>query len=276
MKHLILLITILLSLNSYAQITGTAEYRYFYNSEILFYETKQSPYGFDYEEKTVANQHANTLVGVAINIPFNIFEESPIYSNKFSLDAKYSVQADHVVNRFVQQFYNFSLNYRLLNNEDVYLTTSTFISEIFNNPKRTVIDGNNFKIGLNYNVVNQKFPNIVNFYASVDYLVFSKFHTLLPYGNHFNATNNIDNVIGIVLNIKDFIYFEQNFHTITESNLPSLTFSPYYSDYTTKFWISYKQFNLCYEHTCFHPIESDNDNPKISGVLNSVFLEFNF
>lgn len=278
MKYL-LIVFLLIGSTSIAQIQTTIDYRYYYNSDVTFTDKQYNQIAQEYQSvETIASATNNSLLGISLFIPFNVFDkESLLYSNKFSLDLEAYFQFDHNIgSKLIQQYYRIAFDYKPTNHP-IYINTTLTSASPINGYQSTVINGYDYKIGVNYNITNQQEDKLMNFYAGVNYIIYGEYNTLEPYGNIFNSTHDFETIIGFVLNIKNFFYVEQRIRTISDFNLPeTFSFTPYYSDYSTKLWIRFNKIDIIYQHTCFHPIVSDNENPKIGGVLNHVGLEFNF
>ena len=276
------IVVMLFATTSFAQVQITAKYRYFFNSDVNFTDHQiynpVTPYA-PKTETTVASNTNNSLIGANIFIPFNVFDEiSPLYSNRFSLDIEAYYQFDHNIgSKPVQQYYRFGLDFKLTKKHPIYLNTTLTTASTFKGFENTAIDGHEYKVGINYNITDQKDDGLVNFYAATNWVVSGDFNTLKPYGNHFVTTHDFETIIGLIINIKDFFYFEQGIRTYTEFNYPeSFSFSPYYSDYTTRAAIVIGDIEINYIHICFHPIVSDNSNPYIGGQLNSFGVSYEF
>lgn len=276
MKYFLTLLILLLSILSVAQPTVDLQYRYYYNSQVdisdIVYNTSQQYH----EEITPVDYSYTSYFGLNTHLPFNCFDlESPLYSHKFSLDASAYFLYDHNHNNFRQQYYDFALNFQLSKKEPIYITNSLSISELIGTPNATTWTGYDYKLGLNYNTINQKLPNIVNFYGELNYFIYGDYYTYNPYGNTFVNTNDIETIIGAIINIKNVLFLEQNSTIYMNHNLfNNFTFVPYYSDFKTIISLKIKKITVDYSHVCFHPFISDNINPHISGNLNSIGLTY--
>ena len=278
----IIIITLLLFVSTIAvgQVDLTFQYRYYYNSDVIFNEDV-----FDWQTQqnktieTIVSGHKNSYIGAEAFIPFSTFEESLLFSHRFSLDASAYFLYDHTANEFYQQYYDFSLNFKPFKEENIHISLPLHIEEVIAGTELGGWTGHDFKIEASYNMREQDESNLVNFYGSMSYIIFGEYNTFNPYGNYTVRTGDFQNTIGAILNIKDFFYLEQAVNIITElnneSDFPFVTFSPYYSDFLFKATVRVKKFDLDFTHICFHPFEADNKNPRISGALNSVGLTFN-
>ncbi len=283
MRVVFFVLAFLFTTSAFAQVQTTLEYRYFFNSDVDFTDHQiynpARPYA-PLSKTTVASNTHNSLIGVSFYIPFNVFDEiSLLYSNCFSFEMDAYYQFDHNIgSKPIQQYYRFALNFQFVDDVPLYLYTTLNTASTFKYAESPVIDGYEYKVGVNFNITDQDDSDLINFFAGVNYLVYHEFNTLKPYGNVFNATGDFETHIGLIINIKNFFYLEQGIRTLTDFNYPeeSFTFSPYYSDYKTTASIKIKKFTLNYTHVCFHPIESDDPNPKVGGQLNSFGMLFDF
>jgi hypothetical protein len=280
MKYVLLLITFLLALNTNAQIQTTLDYHYYFNSDVDIIDKKFNYLAQEFQSVETATSETNSsLVGISLFIPFNVFnKESLLYSNRFSLDVEGYFQFDHNIgSKLIQQFYRFALNYKLTVNHPIYLyttLTTASVTEAFESP---AVVGHDYKIGINYNITDQLDNQLVNFYGGVNYIVYGEYNTLKPYGNHFNSTTDFETIIGFVVNIKNFFYFEQQTVTLSEFNFPeTFSFSPYNLRYMTRASIKIKNVEFFYRHYCFHRVLSPSDNPRIIGQHNSFAVTLDF
>lgn len=261
---------------SVGQSTLKLQYRYYYNSDMIFDNKVYDPiWNRNKHVETVLDYSHSSYFGLDAYVPFTSFdEESPLRNERFSFSMSAHYLYNHDANKFHQQYYNFGLHYKPIKDENIQLSAILYAAEIFDGTKLPVWTGVTFKAGVSYNTVERLLPNLLNFYGSINYMAYAKYNTLFPYGNKSNYDNDIEMIIGAVINIKDHFFIEQGFRNFTSSNLPSLTFSPYYSDYNTTLRIKVKKLELDFTHICFHPIEGDNKNPRISGTLNSFGLTY--
>jgi len=277
MKKLLILL-LFISTVAVGQVDLSFSYRFYYNSDMILTDKVFNHMAQEFQSvETTVPQHQNSLIGVSAYIPFTVFDEnySSMYSERFSFYTHAYYLYDHPANEFDQQYYKFGLYYKLFKNQNILIGNAIDVSEIFDGTTVTVWTGYDYKVGLSYNMLGQETPNLVNFYAALNYILYSQYNTLNPAANLFDASNDFETEIGIIINVKDIFFIEQGVRTISESNLPDPTFSPYYSDYKTKFTLKWNHLELDFTHICFHPIVSTNKNPQISGVLNSVGLTFN-
>ena len=273
MKFLLILL-LLVSTITYGQ-DFKIQYRYYYNSDMIFNQKLD-----DKNERLVIDRHKNSLIGGEMYIPFSTFDDySPFKSERFSLNASAYYLYDHNANQLYQQYYDVGLNFKPFEKHNIHLSVPLHVEEITPTTTLSAWKGYDFKIGLSYNVVEQKIDEPINFYGSMSYIIVGKYNTINPNGFNTNRTGDFYNTIGAVLNIKNVFTIDQSMNIITElsenATLPFVTFSPYYSDFKTKFTLKIKQAELDFTHICFHPFVSNNKNPKIDGALNSVGLIFN-
>jgi len=276
MKKLLIVILLFVSTIAVGQIDLKFQYRYIYNSDLNIEDKvwKDVFQEFQTVETNVPYSY-NSYFGAEAYIPFSSFDpESPLSTDLVAFSASAYFLYNHNLNKFSQQYYKFGLHYQPFKRQKIHFSSVIDVAEIFENVETTVWTGYDFKVGVSYNTFEQSTPDLINFFASLNFIAYSEYYTLRPKGNLFVSTNDFETIIGIIINIEDIFFIEQGIRTYTESNLPALTFSPYYSDYKTKFTLKYSNFELDFTHICFHPIVSTNDNPEIYGVFNSVGLTY--
>lgn len=265
-----------------------------YNVSTSFYYNSYLQYIKEYKQVD-HDYHQDMTFEADLYVPFSAFEEvSPLFSERFSFYAKGGFIYDVHETTIKNSIWDFNLEFRLIKDQPIFLqaeisaiNVSGHNASTYNFPR---IHGEEISIGIHYN--NQKhfknrssFKNkdvnsqLINFYAQFDYLIYSEYILIEPYVRELNQdnSNTIKNTIGVVLNIRNVLYFEQGINVITKHNLfDEITMSPYYSDFNTKVTLAYKKLNLAFEHICYHPLVSDNENPYVEGVTNNISLNLEF
>jgi hypothetical protein len=169
----------------------------------------------------------------------------------------------------------FSYDWRILKDENIFLQLKYFDDQ----PIEGTFSGHRFTAGFHYNNVlnSREFNDFINFYAQVNYVIngFDEF-LIPPYYNDADFTGMIESVFGVVINLFDVLYFEQNMDVYT---VPTgwITMTPQHSIFDTKIWLQFKNLRLQYKHSCYHTFEDKLDSfPVINGGMDYITLQYTF
>lgn len=235
----------------------------------------------DQKNDSEFNIKYQNLIAANAGIRFNLWRE------KMWLEGRGKLYSDVATTlKPIHADLNFYLDYNLV--EKLYLRLEANVDQnIENNKYNQFRSGDEVLVGLYYNyIVNNGIdfkmqdPVSVDFYAGISYLLHHKY-LIGEYDEYkymyLDWPESIQTIIGLRINLyKNIFYFEQNMKMYTEIN-GWISFTPYYTDYTTIIDARIKDVFLRFSHTCYHPVASHltiSEN-AVGGSHSSIGIVYN-